>query len=115
MAVKRLLASTYLCKMTSKNVGSDMAKYSWDQLLQKLATPGRSITPIDQNCSNMQIVIVLNFPPVMSFTAMDSFDQINLSSTLLSRLYSLITLPAVYIKPQQMALKHRKSACISYA
>lgn len=45
-----------------------MAIYKCDQSLTKLAIPGRSMTPIDQNCSCNVVTIVLGLPSVMSET-----------------------------------------------
>ena len=50
------------------NVGSDIAQYKADQLLQKLAIPGSRITPMDQNCLKRQMQDTRYFPSVMSVT-----------------------------------------------
>lgn len=42
--------------------------YKWLQLLKNVARPGKSITPIDQNCSNNVTMIVFGLPAVISET-----------------------------------------------
>lgn len=42
--------------------------YKWLQLLKNVAKPGKSITPIDQNCSNNVTMIVFGLPAVISET-----------------------------------------------
>lgn len=45
-----------------------MAMYSWDHELKNIERPGKNISPIDQNSSNIIDVIILALPPVMSAT-----------------------------------------------
>lgn len=52
----------------SIKVGYEIAIYKCDQSFTKLAIPGKSITPIDQNCSNNVVIIVFGLPSVMSET-----------------------------------------------
>lgn len=61
-------SGTHRCRKIKITVGHEMAMYKYDQLDQKLATPGNNITPTDQNVSNNVVTTVRCFPPVMSWT-----------------------------------------------
>lgn len=60
--------TTYLCKNTMTNVGTEMTMYKCDQLLKNMDNPGNIINPIDQKKSNKTSAIVFALPPVISTT-----------------------------------------------
>lgn len=59
---------THLCGIKNNTSDDDIAKYKVVQLSQYIATPGKSIRPMDAKTSDRTMIRVLALPEVISVT-----------------------------------------------